>query len=311
MNKDNWPTLEAEISWNSGVLVDTDIRSALSNNHLVLEGNQDRAKYATYELVIGNRIEELVMDNHDQPQQDIYRVKQLPVSGDIVVLPGQTFKIFSHETLYMPSDVTAIAIPVGNLYKLGLHPETTFADPGFNGPFFVTICNYSPRIVKLKVGAALARLFFFKLRNRPDKIHDGHPRETPPAVERVPRPSHDALSNMKEIDVLTKVLQVVDPPHYEHAFVTNRIVSVHRAATDQHLGELRAQVSILRWAIFVLGSTVISAIAIALWPFIAGVHPTLTEGVITSIVSSAVIGAALWAIKLCVTWATGKRRGTT
>ena len=303
MNKENWPTLDAGIRWTSGVLVDKDIRAAMANHQLILDGDPARAKYATYELVIGNRLEELVMDDVGDPQRDLYRAKSIPESGEFTVLPGQTFKIFAKEKLNMPADVTAIAIPVGIMYKLGLHPETTFADPGFDKEFFITICNYSPRIVKLRVGDPLARMFFLKLRERPERIHEGAPRDIPPSVERVPRPSDKDLED--ESSVLTKVLELVDPPHYQHAFVTNRIVGVHRTQVDARVGELQNQITFMRWVITGLGILVCAAAALAVWKWAAGGWPSFSQGVLASIVAGGLVTLVVWLGPRVFKWAKG------
>lgn len=301
MNKENWPSLNAGIRWSSGVLVDKDIKAAMANHQLILDGDPGRAKYATYELVIGDRIEELVMDDDGDPQRDLYRVKSIPESGEFAVLPGQTFKIYSKEKLYMPADVTAIAIPVGIMYKLGLHPETTFADPGFDKEFFVTICNYSPRVVKLRVGEPLARMFFLKLRERPERIHEGSPRDIPPSVERVPRPSDEDL--LDEGTILSQVLQLVDPPHYQHAFVTSRIVGVHRSQVDSRVSELQSQITLLRWVLTCLGVVVVIGAVIAVWKWLAGEWPGMAEGILASLVASGAFAALIWAGPWALRWA--------
>ena len=303
MNKENWPTLNAGVRWSSGVLADVDILAAIANNQLVQSGDVVQAKYATYELVIGTRIEELVMDNEGGPQNDLYRAKVIADDGIIVIMPGQTFKVFAREVLNMPCDITAFAIPVGNMYKLGLNPETTFADPGFAGPFFVTVCNYSPRIVKLKVGDPLARMFFFRLHARPERIHEGPPRETPPAVERVPRPTPAEMVN--DVAVIQAVLAKVDPPHYQHAFVTNRIIGRHQTDIESRLQSLRSELKVIRWVVVATGCVVTAVLAISIWRWASGTAPSFSEGVLSSIVAAVIGGATVFGFTRSRTWADG------
>jgi deoxycytidine triphosphate deaminase len=242
MRKEGFPTLAKEASTAPEVLVDHQILAAIRNGQLIAnEADQNSAKYACYELRIGSKVQQLVTEGTGFTEGDLYREKAIPDSGIFTIQPGETFKIFAKEQLYMPADVFAISIPVGNLYKLGLNPETTFADPGFVGDFYITVCNYSARVVKLTVGDPLARLFIFHLAQRPERIHDGRPRNLPPSIERVKRPSDQELIDKGESALLREILTEVDPPHYEHAFVTYRIVSLHRAAANSRIAEIEVQ----------------------------------------------------------------------
>jgi deoxycytidine triphosphate deaminase len=237
MNKATWPHLKLAKAGKTGFLIDGEIRQAISQGQLISQGAEDSsAKYACYEVHIGPRIQQLVLDQDEGPESDLYREKLIADDQIFRIFPGETFKIYAAEELYMPSDTFAITIPVGNMYKLGLNPETTFADPGFSGQFYVTVCNYSPRVVKLKVGDPLARVFFFVLSERPEKIHESKPRELPPAIERVKRPTESELLKEGESAVLSRIMNKIDPPHFEHAFVTQRIFTHHH---DEIEGKLR------------------------------------------------------------------------
>lgn len=279
----------------------------MATGQLVRNGIDENAKYACYELRIGDRIEELVMDNNGDEQQDIYRSKHIPEDGVFKIIPGQTFKIFAKETLNMPSNVTAFAFPVGNLYKLGVHPETTFADPGFQNEFYITVCNYSPRIVKLKVGEPLARLFFFHLNATPARRHSGNPRPMPPSVERVPRRTPEELAALQELDLIGSVLSSVDPPHYEHAFVTQRVAVEHRKQVEDELNALRKEQVLFRSLIAVLGLTIASIAGVMIWEWTAGRWPSLVEGVGVSVVSALILAGLGWLLARVIGWLSGKR----
>jgi deoxycytidine triphosphate deaminase len=279
----------------------------MATGQLVRNGIDENAKYACYELRIGDRIEELVMDNNGDEQQDIYRSKHIPEDGVFKIIPGQTFKIFAKETLNMPSNVTAFAFPVGNLYKLGVHPETTFADPGFQNEFYITVCNYSPRIVKLKVGEPLARLFFFHLNATPARRHSGNPRPMPPSVERVPRRTPEELAALQELDLIGTVLSSVDPPHYEHAFVTQRVAVEHRKQVEDELNALRKEQVLFRSLIAVLGLTIASIAGVMIWEWTAGRWPSLVEGVGVSVVSALILAGLGWLLARVIGWLSGKR----
>jgi deoxycytidine triphosphate deaminase len=300
-----WPQLN--LPGATGLLIDQQIKDAMATGQLVRNGIDENAKYACYELRIGDRIEELVMDNNGDEQQDIYRSKHIPEDGVFKIIPGQTFKIFAKETLNMPSNVTAFAFPVGNLYKLGVHPETTFADPGFQNEFYITVCNYSPRIVKLKVGEPLARLFFFHLNATPARRHSGNPRPMPPSVERVPRRTPEELAALQELDLIGTVLSSVDPPHYEHAFVTQRVAVEHRKQVEDELNALRKEQVLFRSLIAVLGLTIASIAGVMIWEWTAGRWPSLVEGVGVSVVSALILAGLGWLLARVIGWLSGKR----
>lgn len=292
MNKPEWPNLVEESSKCSEPLVDRQIWTAIQKGQLVSDqAVQTSAKYACYEMRIGQTVQQLA--THLTPgSNDLYVGKDIPESGDFAIRPGDTFKLFAAEKLHMPADVFAIAIPVGNLYKLGLNPETTFADPGFSGEFFVTVCNYSPRIVKLRVGDPLARVFFFHLGVRPERIHEGQPRATPLSIERVNRPSNESLLMKGESAVLKQILEAVDPPHYEHAFVTERIISFHRSGTEKRLATMERQNAAMTIVNLLSFLCAIVVVTVYLGSLLHDVWPEFT----TDLVSKAGIGTVIWAL---------------
>jgi deoxycytidine triphosphate deaminase len=290
MNMPQWPKLEETVKAGEGFLVDREIGEALNHGRLITEGDRGQAKYACYEMRIGPDIRQLVLDQVPGGENDLYRVKRINDDHTFQINPGETFKIFALEKLWMPANVFAITIPVGNMYKLGLNPETTFADPGFNGPFFVTVCNYSPRIVKLKVGDPLARVFFFKLADRPDRIHEGDPREIPPSLERVPRPNFEDLKKRGEAALLDDVLRLVDPPHYQHAFVTQRIFAHHREETNSRILRLR-QSSAVMTLVNLASFFIVLLIGVTFFgQFLRSWWPAIFENLLAEFVGAIVVG---------------------
>jgi len=287
VNKQGWPILEEGTKRGEGFLTDREIAQAIQKGQLISDGMVPAsAKYACYEVHVGSDVQKLVMDRVPEAENDLYRALNIPEDGLFRINPGETFKIYAAEQLYMPADVFAITIPVGNMYKLGLNPETSFADPGFTGPFYVTACNYSPRIVKLKVGDALARVFFFKLATRPDRIHEGTPRNVPPDIERVRRPDLEELRRRGEEVVLEDVLKLVDPPHYEHAFVTQQLFSRHRTATNSQLSELRRDTARITTVNLCLLFVAILLALLYLGNFAHSRWPSFLESVLAEIVAS-------------------------
>ncbi len=224
INKPGCQTLNADIPL--GFLTDAHIRRALGSELLLQNADPSHAKYATYELSIGTPVKQLVPPERGTVTKDLYRERLVGDDNLITIMPGETFVLHSRELVNMPANVLAFAIPVGNMYRLGLNPETTFIDPGYAGKFYMTVCNYSSSIVTLKVGEPLSRLFFCKLNERPERIHDGPPRDVAPSVQKVPLPTAAELKD--EMRVISDVVQLVDPPHYQHAIITRSFFHMRR-----------------------------------------------------------------------------------
>jgi deoxycytidine triphosphate deaminase len=245
MNKKDWPKLAANANSTTGFLLDQQIADAIEQWQLISQhADFSAAKYACYELHIGTRVRQLVMDPTSVSKGDLYHEKAISDNGEFIVGPGETFTLSAAEELNIPADVFALTIPVGNMYRLGLNPETSYADPGFSGEFYVTVCNYSNRNVRLKIGDPLARAFFFHLSDRPQRIHESKPRQVPPSVEPVARPSRQELEAKGDAVLLAEVLESVTPPHFEHAYVTERVVSAYRQQITSEVLAARRQADV-------------------------------------------------------------------
>ena len=132
MNKQEWPKLEVEqnCQMTQVLCLTRQILSAINKGQLISDGaDLASAKYACYEIHIGPCVKQLVVDHSPESESDLYRDKNIPEDGVFRIHPSETFKIYSVEELYLPADVFAITIPVGNMYKLGLNPETPQRSP--------------------------------------------------------------------------------------------------------------------------------------------------------------------------------------
>lgn len=297
--------LPPEIGPGAGLLTDVDIERALSQGYLLIPrtAKHENIRYASYQLRIGRLVHFLAREHNEQGEEKTYWKEYEMKDGQwFEIRPGATAKIYSEEDVNIPENVMAHATPVGNLYELGLTPEVTYADPGFSGGFWVVVCNYSSRIVELRAGDRLARMEFIKLHDRPKKIHGGQ--KNIRGLERYPLPpkklSEEELGKLDIGEILRTVSTRVDPPHYEHAFVTGRV----RANIEAKLTELKSQdeqlekklearneelakkISILKIPVYLS----LGLCAIFLWrsisPYLpAGLTEKLTDAVFTGIVS--------------------------
>jgi deoxycytidine triphosphate deaminase len=218
--------LPNEIANYAGILRDEEIKKAIGYNFLLTKETCDPngVRQASYELRLSNEVEYLVLQDGEERPTAKYERPANGIDKTLRIDPGQTVKAQVCEIFNLPNDVVAHVIPVGNIYKIGLSPETTFADPGFEGGFYIVLSNYSQRVVELRVGQPIARVEFIRLAKATKKPHPGakHTSEPPIWPRRVSRPSKEELS-AKGVDLLLDQLEKNDPPHCEHAYVTREI----------------------------------------------------------------------------------------
>lgn len=278
--------LDTSVKEPTGFLVDFEFKRAHNKSQLIRDGFDatEGAKYACYELHVSDRIYEL--DPTDSP--DLYHVKNISDDGKITIPPGSTFLIFTQEQLDMPPDVFALVFPVGNLYRLGLSPETSFIDPGYCKPFWIIVSNFSPRIVHLQVGDPLARLFAYKLDQRPARVHDGGSRDIKPTVERVLPPNEADLRARGELNVIRSVMDRVDPPHYEHAFVTQCLYNHHRECKDTNLVSIGKRVATAVLVSCLSFLLVLAMVSVLIYRIAHSRWPTLAEGALASFYATVV-----------------------
>jgi deoxycytidine triphosphate deaminase len=267
--------LPPEIAPAVGLLRDVEIEEALSAGYLLIPrtAKRENIRYASYQLSIGKNIFFLSRDKDEQGDETTNWKEFGYGDGQwFQIVPGATAKVFAEEEVNIPKNVIAHSIPVGNLYELGLTPEVTYADPGFSGPFWIIVCNYSSRIVELKVGDRLARLEFTKLHDRPKRVHDGA--HAIRQLERYPlRMRKKTPAELAKLDLevlLQEISTLVDPPHYEHAFVTERV----KSDVAQKMAELTKALAINKILVYV--SLGISAIFV--WTIIRPHLPPILTG---------------------------------
>lgn len=164
--------LPREIGEPSSVLTDADIRAAGEQGFLFSSGfDLTKVKYSSYELRI-NGYELLTFET----TEDRWAAPRDRTPETVVLRPGETARVFATEVLAMPTNVMAHAIPVGQLFASGIAAETTFADPGYFGDFYVTLINLSNKTLSIAYASPLARLEFYKLGKPVEHPHDGNRR---------------------------------------------------------------------------------------------------------------------------------------
>jgi deoxycytidine triphosphate deaminase len=150
----------------SGFLVDSQIRTALNDGHLIEKGTWEdsQIRHASYQLRLGDRVEiSRASLAGSQNTKELSLVRLSSVNDTLELRPGDTALLYSMENLRLPDSVLGFTVARGLLFVESLVPENTYIDPGFSGTLYTTVTNVSNRVVLLKYRTAIARMFLFKL----------------------------------------------------------------------------------------------------------------------------------------------------
>ena len=273
----------------TGLLRDKEISAAIDRNLLVTRDTADknRIRQASYELRLSDDVQFLVLkDSTSGEAQAQYESPANGIGTKLTIEPGHTVKVKTIEVINLPDNVAAHIISVGNIYKLGLSPETTYADPGFIDSLYIIISNYSSRVVELEVGQPIARAEFVKLSGNVDNpLSKGRAKSEPKFWPRRVRRRDEEQLKETGVDRLLNELFENDPPSFEHAFITKFI----RQQVNEQLSDLSERLGKLerRWdrlsacfhvACYLLGILIAIVVIGKLWPYLsANLHDKVEE----------------------------------
>lgn len=265
--------LPEQVHPGDGMLTDKEIKESLKLSMLLRNAEPKNAKYASYELRVGTKVAIILRDTDAEQYQE----RRLQRDEVIAIEPGQALKVFAEEELDIPANVMAYSFPVGNLYRLGLLPETTYADPGFQGEFWVVVCNYSNRVIEIQQGDPLARIQFLKLRGLPDIVHGGVKSIRKPA--RIPRrltpPDLSKKDETQLNEILRSAARLMDSPHYEHIYITGK---TRESAADE-FQLLKTGIRRLRFLVGALAAFALLLVLFLIWPFFGWLWTQLPVGI--------------------------------
>ena len=162
-------SLPNNIGAKGSFLTDKELRIAL--DHIFRRGTFDITciRHSSYQLRLGDKI-----TIYKRPEIDAEGSKYdefLPLSWEtdkdgkqyIDIWPKKRALLYTREKFQFPDDVLGFVFSRGLLFAKGLAPETTYADPGFHGEFYITVVNVNENVVRLYRDTFLARLFVFRL----------------------------------------------------------------------------------------------------------------------------------------------------
>jgi len=272
----------------SGLLTDGDITRAVADGFL-LEGHvAENIKYSTYELRVGS---------YDILDFDADGEHFTTPGGEAVRLkPGETARVFAMEELRIPTNVTARVTAVGQIFSSGLAAETTFADPGYDGNFYVTLSNISSKVLTIPYGKPLARVEFYRLGRPVDQPHAGGSVRRPSFVEWASpeRLSIEDLADASPTDWLKRIGEFKDSERYDwrHS-ASSHVVDV----LTSELRSLERSLATVQLALYVIGATVV--VALVGWLFQRLAPDSVRTQVLNWLVP-AICGGALVVVGLCV-----------
>ena len=147
-----------------GTLSDSEIKSEIQQNRLVLNGEPSQAAGACYELRLGDVYYDLT--ESDQP----INVSQ---DGTVLIKPGHRVVLITHEELVLPADIFARIVSKGSLFSVGLSHVATYADPGFSGHLGIVTQNISDKYIELSPMEPIAKVDFTRLSAPVNSLYNG------------------------------------------------------------------------------------------------------------------------------------------
>ena len=153
----------------SHILTDIQIREAIAAIGLIGGPYKlESARYASYELHASDYAEKLVYDD------EVTGHVEMPLRGsEVVIEPGCTVKLYTAETINLPSNILSLVVALGQLFAAGLMAGSTYVDPGSRGEIYISLTNASPRAIRIPVGCPIARAVFFVLGSAVEIQHGG------------------------------------------------------------------------------------------------------------------------------------------
>jgi deoxycytidine triphosphate deaminase len=236
--------LPHDIGQPSGLLTDGDIRAAVNQGFLLTGHEDENVRYSSYELRTGRHD---ILSFADDGERHT-----TPVGANSVRLePGQTARVWAAEEVRIPTNVLARVTTVGQIFSTGLAAENTFADPGYDGPLYVTLSNISHKVLTIPYGEPLARIEFYRLGKPVDRPHAGGGAQRPSFVQWATpeRLSVETLGNQRSEDWLKAIAAFGDSERYDWRHCAASHVAT---ATLGEMERLRRSLAATQLALYVL-----------------------------------------------------------
>ncbi|MEM4389878.1 MAG: deoxyuridine 5'-triphosphate nucleotidohydrolase [Candidatus Micrarchaeia archaeon] len=111
--------------------------------------------------------------DHDNSQRKLSETRPIPFEGEWLRLGPGAYKIIYNEIISIPPDCAGLAFPRSSLLRCGCDVHCAVWDPGYTGRSESLLVVENPHGVKLKRGARLVQLVFFRLTERAREVYAG------------------------------------------------------------------------------------------------------------------------------------------
>jgi len=256
--------LPDKIGLAASVLTDGDIGEAVAAGFLIKDGFQTKAlKYSSYELHAGTY---MVLDPRDLEKEEAFYVPADRNDEWIVLMPGETAKVWTLEWIDIPDNVLGRVTTVGQIFASGIAAASTFADPGFRGHLYLTLSNVSNRTLEMPVGCPLARIEFYKLGRSVLKSHGGQDKVRKSFV----RPSRPPMLTAAELEgtpeqLIARLESFSDAERYDGRHcISARVLR----DLDGSRRRLDRRLDAIELALYLIVSCLIVSLVVALWPLL-------------------------------------------
>lgn len=95
-----------------------------------------------------------------------------PVDGWWVLEPG-AYRVRFLDAVEVPGDAVGLCFPRSSLLRMGAFLACAVWDPGYRGRGQALLVVYNPRGVRIRMGARIAQIVFFRLEGPPASLYKG------------------------------------------------------------------------------------------------------------------------------------------
>ena len=118
--------------------------------------------------------------DHDNSERKISEVSEIPFDeSGWVYLPKGAYKIVYNETVKIPKDCAALGFPRSTLLRCGADVHCAVWDPGYEGRSESLLIVENSEGIRLKKGARVVQLVFFKLSEKTEAYNGRFQNENP------------------------------------------------------------------------------------------------------------------------------------
>lgn len=154
------------------MLSDRDIKKLAQEKQIIVPFIESNCSGATADLTL-SKIASIQLESKDiivlsQDMKEFY--KEIDIScEDLILNPGSSALIQTHETLSVPVNLSARIFPRYGVTMMGLNISEVYLNPGYRGIPSFLITNHSKSPIQLIAGLRIVQICFYRLSSESDK----------------------------------------------------------------------------------------------------------------------------------------------